>query len=139
MKKTMLFVLSLTLISISLIGCQSKDSNAHSDTNISKVNISKSSGFGKANTDDFLIEYEDKETLDIFDNAISNAIKRNGIVSIVEPEFDLSVSYTDGDKQVYHLWLGEKGKTSILMNANDTHIIYDISEEVTNQLVDLVK
>ena len=139
MKKTMLFVLSLTLMSVVLIGCQSKDSNEYSDANISKVSISKSSGFGKVNSDDFFIVYEDKETLDIFDNAISNAAKREGIVDIAEPEFDLQVIYTDGNKQIYHLWVGEKGQKSTLMNVNDTNTVYSISEEITNQLMDLVK
>ena len=135
----MLFVLSMTLMAIVLIGCQSKNSNEYSDTNISKVSVSKSSGFGKVNSDDFFIVYEDKETLDIFDNAISNAIKREGKVDITEPEFDLQVIYTDGNKEIYYLWIGEKGQKSTLMNVNDTSTVYSISEEITNQLVDLVK
>lgn len=125
-------------MSVVLIGCQSKDSNEYSDVNISKVSVSKSSGFGKVNSDFFAV-YEDKETLDIFNNAISNAVKRAGIVDIVEPEFDLEVIYTDGNKQGYHLWVGGKGQKSTLMNVNDTNTVYSISEEITNQLVDLVK
>ena len=118
--------------------CQSKNNNEYSDVNISKVSVSKSSGFGKVNSDFFAV-YEDKETLDIFNNAISNAVKRAGIVDIVESEFDLEVIYTDGNKQGYHLWVGGKGQKSTLMNVYDTNTVYSISEEITNQLVDLVK
>ena len=138
MKKIYLFVLLLSFMSVVLIGCQSKESNEFSDVNISKVSVSKSSGFDKVNADFFAV-YEDKETLDIFNNAISNAVKIPGIVDIIEPEFDLEVIYTDGSKQGYHLWVGEKGQKSTLMNVNDTHTIYSISKEITNQLVDLVK
>ncbi len=125
-------------MSVVLIGCQPKNSNEYSDINISKVSVSKSSGFGKVNSDFFAV-YEDKETLDIFNNAISNAVKRAGIVDIVEPEFDLEVIYTDGNKQGYHLWVGGKGQKSTLINVYDTNTVYSISEEITNQLVDLVK
>ena len=138
MKKSILFVLLLSLMPVVLIGCQSKESNGFSDVNITKVSISKSSGFGKVNSDFFTV-YEDKETLDIFKNAISNAVKREGIVDMAEPEFDLEVIYTNGNKQDYHLWVGKKGQKSTLMDVNDTHTIYIISEEITNQLIDLVK
>ena len=83
MKKIFLFVLLMSFMSVVLIGCQSKDSNEYSDVNISKVSVSKSSGFDKVNSDFFAV-YEDKETLDIIDNAISNAAKRDGIVDIAE-------------------------------------------------------
>ena len=138
MKKDIFFILLLSLISVVLIGCQSKDRNGFSEVNIMQVSISKSSGFGKVNSN-FFIVYEDKETLDIFNNAISNAVKRDGIVDMAEPEFDLKVLYIDGNKQGYHLWVGEKGQKSTLMNVNDTHTIYAISEEITNQLVDTIK
>ena len=60
-------------------------------------------------------------------------------MDIVESEFDLEVIYTDGNKQGYHLWVGGKGQKSTLMNVYDTNTVYSISEEITNQLVDLVK
>lgn len=138
MKKIILFVLSLSVMSIILIGCQSSDSKGLPDENISKVSISKSNGFGKVNSEFFTV-YEDKETLEIFKNAISNAVKLEGIADMAEPEFDIKVVYTDGNKQGYHLWVGEKGQKSTIMNVNDTHTIYSISEEITNKLIDLVK
>lgn len=106
MKKIILFVLLLLFI---LVACQSNDKSRFSEVNISKVSISKSSGFGKVNANFFTV-YKDKESLDIFNNAISTAVKREGIADMAEPEFDLKVSYTDGNKQGYHLWLGKKDK-----------------------------
>ncbi|MFJ5765943.1 hypothetical protein ACIP9C_11280 [Lysinibacillus sp. NPDC093210] len=133
MKKFILCVLSLCILSVIVIACQSNES-----VNISKVSISKSSGFGKVNADFFTV-YKDKESLDIFNNAIASAVRREGIADMVEPEFDLKVRYTDGNKQGYHLWIGEKGQKSTLMKVNDTHTTYSISEEITEQLIDLLK
>ena len=138
MRKIILFVLSLSVMSIILIGCQPNDSKGLPDENISKVSFSKSNGFGKVNSEFFRV-YEDKETLEIFKNAISNAVKLEGIADMAEPEFDIKVVYTDGNKQGYHLWVGKKGRKSTIMNVNDTHTIYSISEEITNNLIDLVK
>ena len=138
MKKSILYVLLLSLMSVVLIGCQSKDSNGLSDGNITKVSISKSSDFGKVNSNFFTV-YEDKETLDIFKNVISNAVKQDGIVDIAKAEFDVEVIYTDGNKQGYHLWVGEKGQKSTLMDVNDTNTIYLISEDLTNKFIDLMK
>ena len=138
MKRNILFVLLLSLLSVILIGCQSNEHNGLPDGNLSKVSISKSSGFGKVNSDFFTV-YEDKETLNIFKNAISNAVKSEGIADMAEPELDIEVIYTNGNKEDYHLWVGEKGQKSTLMNVYDTNTIYTISEEITNQLIDLVK
>ena len=125
-------------MSVILIGCQSNNKNSLPDENISKVSISKSNGFGQVNSD-FCTVYEDKATLNLFRNAISNAVKVEGIADMAEPEFDIKVVYTNGNKQGYHLWIGGKGQISTLMNVKDTHSIYSISEEITNQLVILIK
>ena len=138
MKKSILYVLLLSLMSVVLIGCQSKGNNGFSDANITKVSIFKSSGFGKVNSNFFTV-YEDKETLDLFKKVISNAVKQDGVVNMAEPEFDIEVIYTDDNKQGYHLWIGEKGQKSTLMDVNDTHTIYLISEDLTNKLIDLIK
>ena len=119
-----------------LLGCQSNDNNELNVGDISKVSISKSSGFGKVNRDFFAI-YEDNETLELFHNGISNAVKQDGIVDMVEPEYDIRV-YGNGKTNGYHLWIGEKGHKSTIMKISDTHTIYSISEEITNQLIDLV-
>ena len=104
---------------------------------ISKVSLSNSNTIGQINTDFFTV-YEDEEVLETFQNIFTSAVKQEGIVDIAEPEFDLEVIYKEGNKQEYHLWLGEKDEQSTLMQVEDTHTIYTISEEATNQLIDLV-
>lgn len=138
MRKIMLFVLSIPLISVILMGCQSNGNNELAKVEISKVSISKPSSFGKVNSD-FDVVYEDEKSLKKFNNVISSSVKEAGIVNMAESDFDLEVIYTDGTKQGYHLWVGEKGQTSTLMNMDDTHTIYSISGEMTNEIIDLVE
>jgi hypothetical protein len=134
MKKSLLYLLSLSFLSIILLGCQSSNSAHIPEENISKVSISKSDDFGKVNADSFTV-FKDKETLTLFMNTLSTAVKRDGIANMAEPEFDLKVVFTNGKKQRYHLWIGEKGQQSTLMNVKDTHTTYVISEELTDWFI----
>ena len=137
MKKFYRFIVSILLIPLILIGCQSTVDDETPNDEISKVSLSNSNTIGQINTDFFTV-YEDEEVLETFQNIFTSAVKQEGIVQIAEPEFDLEVIYKEGNKQEYHLWLGEKDEQSTLMQVEDTHTIYTISEEATNQLIDLV-
>lgn len=139
MRKIILLFFSLVLMSSVLFGCQSQNnSELISDREIKQISISKSSGFGKVNLDFFAV-FEDEETLEIFRTVLSRAVRQEGIVDMVEPEFDLEVVYKNGDKEGFHLWIGQKGEKSTLMNVDSTHTIYTVSEELTNRLIDIIK
>lgn len=138
MKRINLLVFLTLFGSLILSGCQSNDSNEGSNKEISKVNVSNSLEFGKVNANLFVV-YEDEETLELFQNAITNNVRLDGIVDLSEPEYDLEIIFSNGNKEGYHLWVGEKGQTSNLMKVNDTHTVYSISAEMTNQFIDLFK
>ena len=137
MKKIFLSIIPIILIPIVLMGCQSKIDDETPNDEIAKISLSNSNAIGQINKDFFAV-YEDEEALETFQNIFTSAVKQEGIVDIAEPEFDLEVIYKEGNKQEYHLWLGEKDEQSTLMQVEDTHTIYTISEEATNQLIDLV-
>ena len=137
MKKFYRFIVSILLIPLIPIGCQSTVDDETPNDEISKVSLSNSNTIGQINTDFFTV-YKNEEVLETFQNIFTSAVKQEGIVDIAEPEFDLEVIYKEGNKQEYHLWLGEKDEQSTLMQVEDTHTIYTISEEATNQLIDLV-
>lgn len=138
MKHYSLSLLLLCFLSAVLLGCQSANSEPLPAGELSKISISISNGFGKVDGD-FLAEYEDQETLDLFKHAISHAAKREGIADMAEPEFDVKITFTNGKKQSYHLWVGEKGQQSILMNVKDTNTTYVISEELTDWFIHFLK
>lgn len=137
MKKFFLYIVTMLLIPVFLVGCRSSSDGEISNAEISKVSISNSNEIGNINTDFFMV-YEDEEVLEVFQDIFRSAVKQEGIVDISEPDFDLEVTYEEGNKGEYHLWLGEKDQNSTLMNSEDTHTIYSISEEATNQLINLI-
>jgi len=139
MRKIIFFVLSLTFISAILFGCQSKvNTDIKSDLDIKKVSISKSKGFGKVNPDFFAV-FDDEKNLKLFKSVISNAVKVDSTVDMATPKYDLEVTYNNGSKQGFHLWIGDKGKRGTLMDINDTNTIYTVLEENTNKLIDLIQ
>lgn len=136
MKKYHLLFLAIMFISILFMGCQSNESETESKE-ISKVSVSVSDGAGEINPDFFTL-YEAEAELEVFESAFSSAVRENGVVDIAPPDYDLEVINKHGNMRGYHLWLAEKTKKSTLMNMNDTHTIYYVPEEITNQLIDLI-
>ena len=123
----------LSLIAVVLLGCNEKP-----DDELAKVSISIGAKFNKVNTD-FFKECTDEESLTLFQQAITTAVKNEGIVNMATPEYDVQVVDTAGNKYGYHLWLGDKDQNSSLMHVKDTHSIYTISEDFTEKLAALVR
>ena len=135
MKKILLMALFFISVPIVLMGCQTNDSDAD---DIVKVSVSESREIGKINTDFFGV-YEDEETVDMFEELFEDAVKQDGIVDIVSPEFDIEAELENGNKQQLHLWVGEAGQRSTLMYVEDTNTIYRTSAEHTDWLIGLLK
>ena len=135
MKKILLMALFFISVPIVLMGCQTNDSDSD---DIVKVSVSESREFGEINTD-FLYAYEDEETLELFEELFDDAVKQDGIVDIVSPEFDIEAELENGNKQQLHLWVGEAGQRSTLMYVEDTNTIYRTSAEHTDWLIGLLK
>lgn len=135
MKKILLMALFFISVPIVLMGCQTDDSDAD---DIVKVSVSESREIGKINTDFFGV-YEDEETVDMFEELFEDAVKQDGIVDIVSPEFDIEAELENGNKQQLHLWVGEADQRSTLMYVEDTHTIYLTPAEDTNWLIELLK
>ena len=146
----MYLVLTMACMTFIVLGCQSKDSKAidavktnieqqsedketlSSDGEITYVSISKFHG------DDTMV-FDDEGSIEIVKSLISNAVKQPGIVNMADPVFKMIIVHEDESKESFHLWIGEKGQQSVLMNLEDTHIIYTISEAVTSKFVKLIE
>lgn len=136
MKKYHVLLVAIVFISIVFMGCQAMNDNPE-PKEISKVSISISDGAGEINSEFFNL-YEADEELGVFESAFSNAVREEGIVDIATPDFDIEVINKHGNVRGYHLWLAEESHKSTLMNMSDTHTIYYVPEEITNQLIDLI-
>ncbi|GGA60034.1 hypothetical protein [Ornithinibacillus halotolerans] len=110
-------MLTLFIISISLIGCQGQAKGLE----IEKITIYQL----KNNTNKIVIE--DKESTKIIKEAVSSAKKVQGIVNVANPEYRIEFG-----KKTYFLWIEEKSGT--IMDSEDTHTIYSISDNSTKEI-----
>lgn len=139
MREIYIIALTVGVLFTFLTGCESNEMEKIDNENkIFKVSISNSVGFERVNPN-YFVENEDEAVLEVFNNVIPNAERVAGFVDVAEPEFDLKVEYEKGYWEGYHLWLGEKGQKSTLMKTIDTNTIYTVSEELTEQLIELVE
>jgi hypothetical protein len=141
--------LSFAFMSLVLFGCQPKENisietavnpstksgnnkKLSIDSNFISVGISKTKGVDE-------IIFDDKESLNSFQNIFSSAVKEEGEVNIADPEFYLDVAYDKNNEQSLFLWIGEKGQRSTFMKTENTSTIYTVSPEITDKLIELVE
>lgn len=139
-----LYLISITLMAV-LFGCQVEDkesgntktpSQEHQqlipESGITQVSIS---GTGEQK----LTVLDEAEDIESFRMIISSAEKADGIVNMATPTYNVVVIHGNNEKQSFQLWLGGKGQVSSLAKIEDTHTIYTVPAEMTDQLIELMK
>lgn len=143
MKKLPLIIIILLFV----VGCQQENGieavNSKSvfleieeqENNIIKVNVAESNGFGSVNQQ-FIKIFEDAQSIEVFKQAITNAVQVQGIVDIAEPPYDFEIVFADGTKKGYHLWLHEQFST--IMEVEETNYIYKVPKKYSDSLNALI-
>ncbi|MBD8071407.1 hypothetical protein [Bacillus sp. PS06] len=103
-----------------------------SEATITKVSIKK---IGESD----ITVFEEEEVLETFTHLLSSAVKEEGIVNMANPEYHLEIVDANEDTYRYYLWIGESGERTTLMWGEDTHTIYTVSQDFTDQFIDFVK
>lgn len=146
--KNLALLVFIALVSAILFGCQNEKETVKADeqkieaemteseqlltkSEVSKVEVSKTKGIDP-------VVYEEAEVLGKFNELFSSAAKESGTANVTDPNFYLKLTDEEGDIQRLHLWLGNEGEQSMLMNPNDTHTIYTITSDMTAKLIELI-
>ena len=149
--KNIALLVFIALVSAILFGCQNENetetvkageqkSEAEmtgseqllSKSEISKVEVSKTKGIDP-------VVYEEADVLGRFNELFSSAAREPGTANVTDPEFYLKLTDEEGDIQRLHLWLGNKGEQSMLMNPSDTHTVYTVTPDMTAKLIELIE
>ncbi|MBU5674526.1 hypothetical protein [Paenibacillus brevis] len=143
MKKLILSVLAVAL-SATLAGCSAdKASELPSlnpvtreiriDENAMPLIVAESltiEAFGS----EYHTPYTDQDEIELFMQAIHTAERIIGILNVGEPDYRLHVEGVDGKEYVYDMWLRDNSGQAMLMDVQDTRSGYTISEQLTEQL-----
>jgi hypothetical protein len=127
----MCLVLSFFLLSIGLSGCQQNgEVKVNNNPQINTESLEKITIFPMESNSEVLV-IEDTETIDMIQEAVDNAEKQPGIVDMADPEYKIEIG-----EEIYFLWVDEKSGT--IMNTEDTHTIYSLSENSIKQVNELL-
>ena len=128
--KKMSLVLSLFLLLISLLGCQKNTEVKVDNPQINTESLEKITIYPRVNSSETIV-IEDTKTMEMIKEAVDNAEKQPGIVNMADPEFSIKMG-----EETYNLWVDEKSGT--IMNTEDTHTIYSLSENSIKQFNELL-
>ncbi|MED4400246.1 hypothetical protein [Metabacillus fastidiosus] len=97
---------------------------------IEKIDFYKTESFSETEKSP-LIEITDTQIINNLRKAFNSAKKQPGIVDMISPEYKVNI----GGKS-YFLWISEKSGT--IMNVEDTHTIYSLSNESIKSINELM-
>ncbi|HEK9099553.1 TPA: hypothetical protein SUB30_000803 [Bacillus pseudomycoides] len=121
----------LVLIILGSTGCELPREENVKNQDISKLSISVSKGFCGLN-EDYFMNIEDTEKLERIRNLLNDVKKQKR--SDEKPQYDLLITYQNGDTHGIHLYLGGAGEKSVIMYIGHEETAYYTSEEMTKQL-----
>ena len=128
-------VFALVTLTLTLTGCASNDFRTDG---IEEVRVSESDGFSSFQERD-VITYDELEDVKVFADMIRNAEQQPGVVNMATPEYDVEVQYQDETVDRYYVWLGDLGMPTSIMDVNDTHTVYLVPADVTDELIRLLE
>ncbi|WP_058763574.1 hypothetical protein [Exiguobacterium chiriqhucha] len=102
-----------------------------------QARVAQSSGIGSFNETDFIM-FNGIEKVRPFADMLRNADDALEDSIHGEPDFDLELHWKGGVMAQYHLWLGQKHQPSFLMDVTHPHLIYRVSRDMTNQLIQVL-
>lgn len=119
MKKFKLVAL-LVCLTLGLLGCQGQAEN------IERITL-----YDLQNSPDTLV-IDGAESIKMIIEAINNAKEVAGIANMADPEYRMALG-----EQAFFLWLDEKSGT--IMNTEDAHTIYSLTENSIKQMNELLE
>ncbi len=116
------------LICIFLVACT--DGKLKSSNSNTQVKTSEQISIYKMEKETKQTVLTKKDDIKIIKKAINGANKQPGIVDMAEPQFKINLG-----EESYFLWITKSDKTKgTIMNAEDTHTIYSLSENSSKEL-----
>jgi len=113
------------------------DWNELNNEEMIQARVAQSSGVGSFNGMDFIM-FNGIEKVRPFADMLRNADEALEDSIHGEPDFDLELHWKGGVMAQYQLWLGQKQKPCYLMDVTHPHLIYRVSGDMTNQLIQVL-
>lgn len=135
-KPIILVVIVFILISVS--GCQNAPAVGLVQ-DVNKIELLQEEGF-QVNKP-VAKTFSGEEQIEAIVKAIKASTKIDGILDVTEPPFTLKLYYENDETKTYHLWVEKAGINyyGMIMDVEDTHTGYKLSEESVKVLLELAE
>lgn len=127
----------LTGASVMIKAFMEPDSSELNNEEMIQARVAEASGIGSFNETDFIM-FNGVEKVRPFADMLRNADDALEDSIHGEPDFDLELHWKGGVMAQYHLWLGQKQQPSFLMDVTHPHLIYRVSADMTNKLIQVL-
>ncbi|OAB40920.1 hypothetical protein PMSD_00815 [Paenibacillus macquariensis subsp. defensor] len=128
------YLVAILLILVFITGC---NNNTDSNDSITSIRLECS----KTNNDELCESkyLDDSQSIKIFEEAINNAMKMEGILNYVA-EYSLTITNSNNTTKNYHLSLGsDRLMNGLLVDQSNSSQGYEIPMKYANQLRDVLK
>ncbi|KAB2336761.1 hypothetical protein F7731_10435 [Cytobacillus depressus] len=98
---------------------------------VDNVNIYEMKSFSDFKENSLVVISDSKEK-NVIIKAFTNAARESGIVNMADPHYKVEIG-----NEAFFLWIGDNSGT--IMNLNDTHTIYTLSEKASNQIKKIIE
>lgn len=140
--KMIKFNLLLLFVIVILLGCQPQNDDIHDITidlnvGIKEINIFASDEFHKEKST-LIVSHDDETALKTLHSIITSATEQEGIVNMINPNYKLEIVYEEPSSEQFYLWIA-KDEIGSLMKVADIHTIYNLSEDMSDKLYNLLQ
>jgi hypothetical protein len=134
MKKILLSLLFISCC-FALFACQNKVEEMKLEDTVTDISISKSNGYGGLN-ENYILSINQEDSISGFEGILQDAKKLSRDVDVTNksPDYDLLISYENGETRGLHLLLGNKGEGSVIMYVGHEKKGYIVSPKETKEL-----
>ncbi|MBN2980305.1 MULTISPECIES: DUF4362 domain-containing protein [Cohnella] len=144
MRKISAFLMAAVLLLATACGRSAEETtvpgDVYAETNAEpKVTVSRFVNFGLINEAEYG-SFTEPGQIRAFESAISSAERIPGLLDVAFADYDVVIE-RDGVPQAIHLWVdeaGAKGSKGMYMDASDTGTGYNLTEEATKELYELI-
>ncbi|MDW7650303.1 MAG: hypothetical protein SCK29_08910 [Bacillota bacterium] len=132
-KSTVLFFVVIALIVFT--GCQ----KAPSAGSVQKIELLQIDGFTQTDSV-VLATFTEQDEIQPIVKAIETSTKIDGILDVTAPSFGLKLYDTNDAVKTYYLWVGQDTRyNGMIMDVEDTHTGYTLTEEAAEMLFTLIQ
>ncbi|PYZ96441.1 hypothetical protein CR205_12020 [Alteribacter lacisalsi] len=133
MQKKQVWMIGSMVLLLSLAAAGYFAASGMTQGEVSSVKISEFSRWGSQEGEQIAVLKDSSEIEQIL-RAVQSTDEIKGVVDFVDGDFEVKVVYETDTTELFHLWINENTTLGAVMNPDDSHKLFALSESQTAEL-----